>query len=256
MLTLTFGMAFFCGIASLLGGFIDAIAGGGGLLTMPALLICGVPPHMALGTNKIGACLGTAVALTNFAKNRLVNWPMVIYGLGFSLAGSWFGSLLALALPSAILAKILIILLPCAMIATLLPPKKEQNREYTNRDLKFWFLLPLVCLTIGLYDGFFGPATGSFLILGLHWVIGMGLVRASGTAKAFNLASNFSAGLSFIWHGAVFWSLALLMAACLMLGNWLGSSLAIRIGSRAVRKFLVISLLLLLVTLIWQYFIM
>lgn len=256
MLTLTIGMALFCGVASLAGGFIDAIAGGGGLLTMPALLVCGVPPHIALGTNKVGACMGTTVALYNFAANKLVSWRLVVYGLGFSLAGSWAGSLLAISLPQETLAKILVILLPCAMVVTILPSRKDQAEKKHITGWKFWLGLPLVCAAIGIYDGFFGPATGSFLILALHWILGLGLVSASGTAKAFNLGSNLSAAVSFILHGAVFWPLALLMAACLMLGNWLGSLMAIRIGPKAVRRFLIVSLALLMVTLIWQYFIM
>lgn len=255
-MTITLGIAFFCGIASLLAGFIDSIAGGGGLLTIPALLICGLPPHIALGTNKIGACLGTMVALWNFAVNKLVHWRMVIYGLAFSLIGSWGGSLLALAIPPQTLGKALLILLPCGMVATILPYRKSKPRPPEIKGWKFWLGLPLVCFAIGLYDGFFGPATGSFLILGLHWILGMGLVAASGTAKAFNLGSNLSAGISFIWHGQVFWPLSFLMAACLMTGNWLGSAFAIRIGARAVRRFLLLSLLLLLLTLIWQYFVM
>lgn len=255
-MTLTIGIALFCGIFSLLAGFIDSIAGGGGLLTMPALLICGMPPHMALGTNKIGACMGTAVALWNFAANRLVNWGMAVYGLGFTLTGSWIGSLLALAVPSETLGKVLLILLPCAMVVTILPSRKENPEKSGVKGWKFWVGLPLVCVAIGAYDGFFGPATGSFLIIGLHWVLGMNLVAASGTAKAFNLGSNLGAGIAFIWHGQVFWPLALLMAACLMLGNWLGSAFAIRIGPKAVRRFLLLSLFLLLLTLLWQYFIM
>lgn len=256
MLTMTAGMGIFCGFASLVGGFIDAIAGGGGLLTMPALLICGVPPHIALGTNKVSASMGTIVSLYNFSRNKLVNWRMVWYGLGFSLLGSWLGSLMALAIPQENLARIIVILLPCAMFLTILPPRKNKSDSFRLEGWKFWLLLPMVCVLIGFYDGFFGPGTGSFLILALHWVLGMELVMASGTAKAFNLGSNLSATLSFIIHNAIFWSLAILMASCLMLGNWLGSNLAIKVGSGAVRKFLVISLLLLMLSLIWQYFIL
>lgn len=243
-----------CGIAALAGGFIDAIAGGGGLLTVPALLICGVPPHIALGTNKISAFLGTSVALFNFARNGLVRWRLAFYGIAFSLAGSWAGTLLAIRLDSALLGKILIFLLPLAMAVTLLPSRKNSEEEKRVTGLKFWIYLPLLAFAMGVYDGFFGPGTGSFLILGLHWILGLGLVGASGTAKAFNLASNFSGAVSFAIHGMVNWPLGVVMAACLMIGNWGGSTLAIKIGSKAVRRFLIISLLLLLGTLIQQYF--
>lgn len=250
----TFFIGIFCGAASLAGGFIDAIAGGGGLLTMPALLICGVPPHIALGTNKIGALMGTSVALYNFTVSHLVKWRLVVYGLGFSLLGSWAGSLLALHLDANLLGKILVGLLPFAMLVTLIPQGRKKPASLEITGWKFWLLLPLICAAIGCYDGFFGPATGTFLILGLHWALGLGLIQSSATAKAFNLGSNFSAAVSFGWHGAVFWPLAILMAICLMTGNWLGSRLAIKIGAKAVRVFLIISLMLLLITLCLQYF--
>lgn len=252
---LTLGIAIFCSIAALIAGFIDAVAGGGGLLTIPALLISGIPPQIALGTNKIGACCGTFIALINFTHSHLVRWKMVIYGLGFSLVGSWIGSLLALGIDPHILGKIMVFLLPIGMIVTLLPQKKNANQNEHLTGWKFWVLLPVICMLIGCYDGFFGPATGSFLILALHWALGMGLLKASATAKAFNLGSNVSGAVTFMWHGAVYWPLALLLAAFLMIGNWLGSRLAIKVGAQVVRRFLLLSLALLLVTLLWQYFI-
>lgn len=244
-----------CGLAALGGGFIDAIAGGGGLLTVPALLVSGVPPHVALGTNKVSACMGTAVALLNFARGGLVQWRMVALGVGFSVVGSWLGTLAALTLNSTLLAKVIVFLLPVGMIGALLPQKRRDKSIDPTRGARFWVALPLICLVIGAYDGFFGPGTGSFLILALHWFLGLNLVLASGTAKAFNLGSNISGAVSFVWHGVVQWPLALLMAACFMTGNWLGSTLAIRVGAKAVRVVLIISLLILLVTLVWRYFI-
>lgn len=244
-----------CCAAALAGGFIDAISGGGGLLTIPALLLTGVPPHFALGTNKVSACLGTTIALINFSANHLVKWRLVACGIGFSLAGSWIGSLIAMHIESGALGKILIFLLPLGMVVTLIPNKKGAEAEKEVTGARFWLALPLICLLIGAYDGFFGPGTGSFLILALHWILGMGLVRASATAKAFNLGSNVSGAVSFIWHGVVMWPLALSMGACFMAGNWAGSSLAIKVGARAVRRFLVLSLFLLLATLVWEYFI-
>lgn len=242
----------FCSVAALLGGFIDAIAGGGGLLTVPALMLSGLPPHIVLGTNKVSASLGTTVALINFARHGLVNWRLVFCGLGFSIAGSWAGSTLAMITSSSLLGKLLIFLLPFGMLATFVPPRKETPPHQELKAIKFWLGIPLICLTIGIYDGFFGPGTGSFLILALHWILKMNLIEASGTTKALNLGSNLSGAVSFIWHGAIYWPLGLTMAGCLMLGNWLGSAFAIKIGAKAVRRFLFISLFLLLATLIWQ----
>ncbi|MBD5641822.1 MAG: TSUP family transporter [Desulfovibrio sp.] len=255
MFELTLSCALICGFAAFAGGFLDAVSGGGGLLTIPALLLTGVPPHYALGTNKIGACLGTTVALANFARHGVVAWKMAFWGVPFSLAGSWLGSLLALYLESAMLGKILVILLPIAMIATLMPTGKSRNMTQAEQGLRFWLALPLVCLALGCYDGFFGPGTGSFLILLLHWFLRVDLITASATAKAFNLGSNVSAAVTFVWHGTVIWSLGIIMAICFMIGNAIGSAFAIRAGSGAVRKFLVVSMLILLATLVWQYFI-
>lgn len=251
----TLGIAFVCGMAALFGGFIDAISGGGGLLTIPALLLCGVPPHLTLGTNKVSACLGTTVALFNFGKHGLVKWRMAAIGVPFSIIGSWLGSLLALHLHPDILGKIIVALLPVAMLITLFPHKKRPEADKNISDHRLWTALPIVCASIGCYDGFFGPGTGSFLILALHWVLRMDLIAASATAKAFNLASNISAAISFIWHGSVDWPLGLTMAGCFMVGNLLGSQFAIKMGSQVVRKFLIASLALLMASLAWRYFI-
>ena len=255
MAALTLTTAVACGGAALVGGFIDAIAGGGGLLTVPALLLTGVPPHLALGTNKVSSFMGTTVALGTFARSHLVLWRLALAGLAFCLLGAWLGSLLALTVSSAVLGKILVGLLPVGMLLTLAPRREREASSAVLSGPRLWLLTPLVCLAIGVYDGFFGPGTGSFLILALHWVLNVGLMQASATAKVLNLGSNGGAVAAFIWHGSVFWPLAALMTACSMLGNWFGSRTAIRVGARAVRRFLLVSLGLLLVTLVWRYFV-
>ena len=253
MFTLTLSTILICTGAALLGGFIDAIAGGGGLITMPALLLTGVPPHLALGTNKVSSCVGTRVALGNFARSHLCSgvWPG---GAGLFPVGAYAGSILALYVNSEILGKILVGLLPVGMCATLLPKKERECAPRPLEGARFWTLVPLVCLLIGAYDGFFGPGTGSFLILAFHWILRVGLIEASATSKVLNRASNFGAVVAFIWHGKVLWPLALAMTGGSVIGNWLGSRTAIRVGAKAVRRFLTVSLSLLLLTLIWQYF--
>lgn len=243
-----------CAGAALAGGFIDAVAGGGGLITMPALLLAGVPPHLALGTNKVSSSLGTGAALGNFARSHLVLWRLALAGLPFSLLGAYAGSLLTLYVSSEILGKILVGLLPVGMCATLLPKKNRTQPPLALEGPLFWSLVPLVCLLIGAYDGFFGPGTGSFLILAFHWILRVGLIEASATSKVLNLASNLGAVAAFIWHGKVIWPLALAMSVGSVTGNWLGSRTAIRVGAKAVRRFLTVSLSLLLLTLIWEYF--
>lgn len=254
MFELGLGILLLCSAAALIGGFIDAIAGGGGLVSIPALLVSGVPPHAALAVNKVSASSGTAVATWVFARHGLIQWKLALSGCVFSVIGTSIGSLLALHLESAFLAKILIILLPVGMCATFLP-HKEDSATQVCAGPRLYFVFPLICLLIGSYDGFFGPGTGSFLIIALHWLVQIPLVRASATAKVLNLASNLGSTVVFIWHGQVIWLLAIPMICCGIIGNWLGSRLAIHVGARAVRRFLTVSLELLLVTLVWQYFI-
>lgn len=255
MATITLGLLLFCAGSAMLGGFIDAIAGGGGLITIPALLIAGVPPHHALAVNKVSACTGTSVAVCVFARHGLVRWRIAIPGCLFSIMGTWAGSTLALCMDSAILGKILVLLLPIGMCATLLPrAKNDYFSSCRISGLRFYLLLPAICLVIGAYDGFFGPGTGSFLIIALHWVLLMPLIMSSATAKVLNLASNMGGAAVFIMHGQVLWPLAFPMIFGGVAGNWLGSRLAIRVGAKAVRRFLTVSLALLLVTLLWQYF--
>lgn len=202
-------------IGQLIGEFIDAISGGGGLLTISALLISGIPAHLALGTNKISAFMGTSIALINFARSGLVLWRIVFYGIIFAIMGSWAGYLLALMLDQSLLAKIIIILLPIGMVANFLPSQKNKSEELSLCGWKFWFSLILVCFSTGCYDGFFGPGTGTFFILGFHWILGIDLLKASATTKALNLATNFNAGVNFIINGAASGILALLWPAFL-----------------------------------------
>ena len=238
-----------CIIASFVAGFIDSIAGGGGLIVLPTLLLTGLPPHVALSCNKFAASLGTAAALINFARSHLVFWKIAFVGLGFSLAGANLGTQLALSISPDLLGKILVVLLPFALIFTSLPPRQSKNFQP-----KPWLII-IICAVIGVYDGFFGPATGSLLILAFHFFLAMNLLEASATAKVLNLASNVGSAITFIVAGTMWWPLAIPMAMANILGNFLGSRWAIRAGSPVVKRFLIFVLLILLITLIGKYFV-
>ena len=235
--------------AAFSGGFIDAIAGGGGLIVLPALLMTNLPPHLCLSVNKFSACLGTGFALGNFARSGLIVWPIALTGILFSLLGAHLGSRLTLIIPQEFLGKILIFLLPVAFIITLIRPE-QHNDPVSFRKLP----TILLCTAIGIYDGFFGPGTGSFLILGFYTILKLPLLQASATAKVLNFASNFSSTITFLIFGSILWPLALPMALASILGNVMGSRLAIHRGSRIVQRFLMVSLGILMVTLIWKYF--
>ena len=170
-----------------------------------------------------------------------------------ALAGSALGSRLALHLDADTLGKTLIVLLPLAMLVTLIP-RKDRDMPLVSGGPRLYVLAPLCCLAVGVYDGFFGPATGCFFILSLHLLVRVHLLQASATTKVLNLASNAGAAIVFILSGDVAWTLALCMAAGSISGNWLGSRMAIRIGGALVRRALIVSLSLLMISLIWSTF--
>lgn len=240
-------------IVSFLAGLIDSISGGGGLLLIPALLFANIPPQTVLGTNKFAATIGTTAALINFVRNNQVVWKVVSIGILFSLVGAWLGSKAILIFPNDTVGKIIVFLLPVAMLVTLLPRKErigEDDLPVEGLKIK----VPLVCLPIGFYDGFFGPGAGSFLIVACYLLLGMNLVKASGTAKVFNLASCLSALIVFLMDDKVLMSLGIPLAIANIAGNYVGSTLAIKKGARIVKVFLIISLVILFISLIIKFY--
>ncbi|MEI6805220.1 MAG: TSUP family transporter [Myxococcaceae bacterium] len=235
---LLIGVAFVAGV-------IDSIAGGGGLLTLPAFLFAGVPPVLALGTNKFVGTCGTLVAVLNFARKKLINWKILTFGAGFTVAGGLLGSRAILLCDPAVIQVVVLVCLPLAAGSLFLkkPDLAPEKIRYAKQKTGF------LALGMGFYDGFFGPGTGTFLVVGLHHVLGLNLVHATALAKPFNLISSISALIMFGFYGKVIWSLALPLAACSMLGNWAGSHLAMKQGAFLVRRALISVCILLFVSL-------
>ncbi len=244
-------------ILSLVGffaGFIDSIAGGGGLLVLPAFLIAGVPPQIALGTNKFQGTLGTSVSTINFIHKGKVSYKVVISGIFFALLGAFIGSKLILSFDPEMVGKIIIFLLPLGIVGTLYPRKNSIQSHHLSK-IDFILKIPLICLIIGFYDGFFGPGTGSFLTLAFYVFMKLNLIEATANAKVFNFMSNLGALVSFIISGKVFFTLGLPMALANMAGNYFGSHLVLKKGEGIIKIFLIVILVILSVTLIWKYFI-
>ena len=240
-------------LALCLSGFVDAVAGGGGLISMPAMLLCGLPPHTALGTGKFASTLGSLTSLWTFARNHLVVLKIAPVGFVSAFAGGMAGSALAMLIDSAMLGKLLIFLLPVGMGISLFSGKLV-TAEGDLPEKHLWTRVILMGLFIGSYDGVFGPGTGSFFIIAQHLVLRMGLVRASATAKVFNLASNAGAFAVFASGGVTLFSLGIPLAIANIIGNPIGTRLAIHVGPRVVRNFLYITLCLLLISLIYRFF--
>jgi uncharacterized protein len=217
-------------LAALASGFVDAIAGGGGVITVPALLAAGVPPHLALGTNKGQAIFGSSMALWRFARAGLVHGPRGWAAFPAGLVGSVLGAQLVLWIPPAALVPVVLALL--VGVALFLALRGEPPVGLAPHSIG---MAAGVAFGIGAYDGFFGPGTGTFLIFAFVWLFGCDLQHASADAKVVNFASNLGAVLLFASQGAVLWRVALPMAAAQAAGAWLGAHSAIRGGNRWVR---------------------
>ncbi len=241
-----------CSFMYLVAGFVDAIAGGGGLITIPSLMLFNIPPYYALGTNKFASSLGSLTAIWPFLRNNLIVLHLVPVGFAAAFLGGAFGSWLALQVEQALLGKIMAFLLPVGLVCSLFAGKnKSAEKDIPLQRQKLY--VGIVGVVIGIYDGFFGPGTGSFFILALNLVLGMELVRASGTTKVLNLASNVGALATFASGGVVLYVLAIPCAIGSIIGNQLGARLAIKVGVTVVRTFLYIALGLLFSTLLYRY---
>jgi uncharacterized membrane protein YfcA len=218
-------------LAALFAGTVDAIAGGGGLITLPALLAAGLPPHVALGTNKGQSVWGSSAALATFWRGGRVDRKQAGYAFPLGFLGSLAGATLVSGISKDALRPIVIAMLVGASV--LLVVRKPTRASDAPRS-RAW-IAALLALAIGAYDGFFGPGTGTFLIVGFVTLCGRSLVHASADAKVVNCASNLAAVLVFAHAGRVLWQVALPMAIAQLCGGLLGARLAMRGGSRVVR---------------------
>lgn len=231
-------------LAAFTAGTIDAMAGGGGLITIPALLAAGVPPVAALGTNKLQSALGTAGAAFTFWRRGQIDLRRFRVLAAASFAGSMGGAALVQTIEPAFLAGLLPILLVSMAGYFLLGPRlSDVDRQ--SRLAPAGLLIGVAA--IGAYDGFFGPGTGSFFTLLLVTAAGMGATRAVAHTKLLNLASNVAGLLVLLAGGHVVWALGLAMAVASIAGGQLGAALAIRWGGRAIRPLLVLGSLALTV---------
>lgn len=232
-------------------GFVDAIAGGGGLLTLPAILLTGMPPHLALGTNKGQSVFGTAAALLRFAHSPLLDRRRAAIGAGPALAGSAAGVLAVRAVSPAALAPLVMALLAAVAVFFLVRrPAAPAGAAPRPRSAA---LAALVAGALAFYDGFFGPGTGTFLIALYTLLWHDPLDAASANAKVVNFCSNLAAAVSFAAAGLTVWSVALPMAAGQLAGSWAGAHLTIRRGQGLVRGTVIVVSLALVVRLAWSF---
>ncbi|AMW32894.1 TSUP family transporter [Fervidobacterium islandicum] len=230
-----------------LAGFVDSIAGGGGLISLPAYLFIGLPSHNALATNKLSSTIGTIFSTLRYAKGRAIVYVVAVPSVIGSLIGSHIGARLALVLSDSVLKVILAFLIPFAAVVVLLAnPKRSATYEVENiSKIRTILISGLIGLTIGMYDGFFGPGTGTFLIILYVSVLSLDHISASGTAKIVNLASNVGALLTFIVGGKVMYAIGLPAALFGIAGNWIGSGLALKKGAKIIKPVMIVVLIIL-----------
>lgn len=237
--------------AAFVAGFVDSIAGGGGLITLPALILAGVPPVTALATNKVQGLFGAGMAAVNYARAGHVNLRRQIRPALLSFAGAVLGALLASSLPVELIRLGLpALLIGVALFFALKPGLDDVDK--TERISPFLFSLSFVPL-IGFYDGLLGPGTGAFFMLGFVSLAGYGILRATAHTKLLNFASNIGGLLGFMLVLQPLWLIGLAMGLTQLAGAWLGSHLASRVGARLIKPVLVITSTALAIKLISEW---
>ena len=213
-----------------LAGFVDSVAGGGGLIAIPAYLLAGLPAQLAAGTNKLTAGCGSVISGVKYVRSGKFQLRPVLFGVVGAIAGSAAGASLAAKMPEAVFKTILLAALPA--VAVFLAVKRD-------------IVSLLIGLALGCYDGLVGPGTGTFMIMAFTAFLSMDLVTAAGSSRITNLTANLSAAAVWALNGHVAWRLVLPAAACSLAGNYLGARYAIRGGSKRVRGmiFVVLGLL-------------
>lgn len=231
-------------------GFIDAIAGGGGLLTLPALLTAGLPPHLVLGTNKLCATFGSATASFTFYRRKLfdpVQWRRALVATAI---GAALGAGLAHLIPARWLNQLLpLVVFVCGLYLLINPAPAPRDNNAPIGKRRQW----PQGLGLGFYDGIAGPGTGAFWTVSSLLLYPLDLLRASGVARSMNFVSNGTALAVFIISGQVAWVLGLGMGLALMAGAYLGARTAIRGGSKFIRPIFILVVLLLSLRLAWQH---
>ncbi len=239
-------------VVASLAGLIDAVAGGGGLLTLPALLSTGLPPQVVLGTNKLQASCGTSLAAWRFWQAGLMKQPGLWLGVAISFMASATGSFVATLIAPDFLRRLVPVLLIGVAGYLVLAPKVGESARAPR--VSPWLFAGFFGIALGFYDGFFGPGTGSFWMTASMALLGLEIRSANAYTKAMNLSSNLASLSFFALQGKVQFPIALTMATGQLLGAQIGSRLAIRRGGEFIRPVLFVVVLVLAIRLLWQTF--
>lgn len=226
-----------------LAGVVDAVAGGGGLISLPAYLIAGLPAHNAIATNKMSSSMGTTIATVRYGMAGFIPWKVASFCVVTAMIGSQLGARLALMLSDRAFTVVMLVILPVTAWYVLRGKALETEKE--PFDAKKTILLSMViALAVGVYDGFYGPGTGTFLLLLLTALGHMPLQMANGTTKAINLTSNITALVVFLLNGKVLLPLGIVAGVFNIAGNYLGARLFEKGGAKAVKPVMIVVLVI------------
>ena len=238
-----------------LGGFVDSAAGGGGLISLPAYLFVGLPPHTAIGCNKFSAACGTTLSAARFFKNGAVDWQVAAVSAVCSFISSYIGIRIALMINQETLKTVLVIVLP--IVAVLLLFKRNFGTENQSAEIpkkRAFVLAACTGLLIGFYDGLIGPGTGTIAIIVFSAGMKYDLKTASGNAKVMNLASNYASLIAVITGNKVVYSIAIPAAVFGIIGNYIGAGFAIKKGTAFIKPLMICVIVLLFGKLFYDVF--
>lgn len=235
-----------------LAGFVDAIAGGGGFISLPAYLIAGVPPINSIATNKVSSAMGTTLATYRYGKMGYINWKYTIPAAVLSLIGSYLGATLAMKISNEVFKIIMLILLPLMAFYVLRTRAFTNERTDSLTPTKTMLITAAIGLPIGVYDGFYGPGTGTILMMLLTGVARYRLNDAAGTTKVINLTTNIAALLTYLFSGKVFFLLGLTAGIFNIIGAYLGTKFFSEKGAKIAKPLIIIVLIIFFIKVIGE----
>ena len=250
-INLIYKIIFLC-IAGFMAAFVDSIAGGGGLISVPAYFIIGFPAHYSLGTNIFSATCGSLTSTINFAKSGKTDKDILKVLLPFTLLGSIVGTYIVMLIDSSILKPIVLVMILAVGLYSFFAKSIGLEDKFIGVTKKTLFIGSIFAFIMGFYDGFFGPGVGSFMVFGLIKIYGFDFVRATGNAKAMNFTSNIASLITFAIGGKIYYLMGIPMALFMILGAKVGSSLAIKKGVKIIRPIFITMSLVIAVKMIFE----
>jgi len=244
------GIAFVC-FASMVAGFVDSIAGGGGFITFPAYLIAGVPIHATIATNKLSSTMGTTIATIKYLMNGYVLLWLVLPSIVCAAVGSFVGSNLSMLANETVIRWLMLAVIPFAAVFTLKKDSFTRFKQAYGRK-KTILITSAIALAMGFYDGFYGPGTGTFLMILLAGIARLDVQHCAGTTKVINLTTNITALAVFLINGQVYLLLGIVCGIFNIIGNYIGATLFTDKGAKVVRPLIIVVLIIFTVRIICE----